>query len=58
MVDLLKAITPVGWAALEDLNLPPHLVHAGHDAVVLDPVFPKFLNGLYTRLSTAERADA
>ena len=40
-------MAPVGRAALENLNLPPPLVHAGHHAMVLGTAFAKFLDGVY-----------
>ena len=41
--DRLKAMALVGQAALENLNLPPSVVHDGHDAVVLRTAFAKII---------------
>ena len=45
---LLKAMAAVVRAALANLNLPPPLVHVGHDAVVLGTALEKFLGGSTT----------
>ena len=45
--DLLKSMAAIGRAALDNLNLPPPLVHAAGDAVVLGTALEKFIRGVY-----------
>ena len=45
--DLLKSMAAVGRAALDNLNLPPPLVHAACDAVVLGTALEKFIGGCF-----------
>ena len=45
--DLLKSMVAIGRAALDNLNLPPPLVHAASDAVVLGTALEKFIGGVY-----------
>ena len=42
---LLKSMAAIGRAALDNLNLPPPLVHAAGDAVVLGTALEKFIGG-------------
>ena len=44
---LLKSMAAIGRAALENLNLPPPVVHAAGDAVVLGTALEKFMGGVY-----------
>ena len=43
--DLLKSMAAVGRTAPDNLILPPPLVHAAHDAVVLGMAAEKFIGG-------------
>ena len=45
--DLLKCMAAIGRAAPNNLNLPPPLVHAVGDAVVLGTALEKFIGGVY-----------
>ena len=45
--DPLKSMAAEGRAALDNLNLPPPLVHAAGDAVVLGTALEKFIGGVY-----------
>ena len=45
--DLLKSMAAIGRAALGNLILPPPLVHAAGDAVVLVTALGKFIGGVY-----------
>ena len=44
---LLKSMPAMGLAALDSQNLPPPLVHAAGDAVVLGTALEKFIGGVY-----------
>ena len=44
---LLKSMAAIGRAALDTLNLPPALVHATSNAVVLGTALEKFIGGVY-----------
>ena len=44
---LLKSMAAIGRAALDNLNLPPPLVHAAANAVVLSTALETFIGGLY-----------
>ena len=45
--DLLKSMVAVGRAAPDNLNVPPLMVHAAHDAVVFGTALQKFVGGIY-----------
>ena len=45
--DLVKSMAATGRAAPDTLNLPPPLVHAAGDAVVLGTALEKFIGGVY-----------
>ena len=45
---LLKSMAAIGRAALDNLNLPPRLVHAAGDAVVLGTALEKFIGGVHS----------
>ena len=45
--DLLKSMAAICRAALDNLNVPPPLVHVAGDAVVLGTTLQKFIRGVY-----------
>ena len=44
---LLKSMVAIGRAPLDNLNLPPPVVHAAGDAVILGTALEKFIGGVY-----------